>query len=833
MPESEVHGEWINVLRFLNETQSTKEVARVLKEARVKDAEKDLAASILNTRASVGGAFQDVADLQKAGLTPADISSLARILNKELAELPKIQAERTQFRSLLLENPNYFGNFENSELQPVKKIQGNTSFEEMTCVGLNPPFDRLEAVVRINKSSGYGGGICGDGSLEFVRFYVDLHDDGNLHDVGLASVRVHDIPGAKPLCYAVYLDFDAIRKRCTAENIVRVRAILSWSVPPPAGAPNHVPVWGNHVDVSVQIHPRFIFPFPVLIEDLKKLDVSLTKPALNLLESIDPESKLQLQQSSALTVAAKRDLYKKEKVPASRFAFAEGLQLLSGDSPTPQLLGAPSQSALTQIGLEAAEIKDLLGVLKPIGDGNTSYEELTCVGLKPEQDMLEAVINVKKKSGYSGKLCGDGSTEYVAFWIDFGDGFGFQHVGTTSVAVHDLQQVPKDGLQYAVFLKTDLSNRLIPCQYGARVVRVRAILSWQSPPPPGNPNWVPHWGNREECRIQLRPRVSIGHTPLIETVGDVGINDINQTNGLASGAMVLASASLEQAPFGGGIAITGRIGSPPDSYGGGATPFKYKIEVAPDGTSDWQTLVNKITVKKSEFVNGVPVQCAPFDYVCDVSLTPTDDGDGLGPGWYEYIEDLAPPQQRFLIVDLLGRWQTNASMEGLWKIRITAKDPSTSPPSLYPGAQIVKIRVDNTEPTVSLAITGATLNGNPIPAVACGKFPKGAIIEGTFSVHDPGAASSAAAFQHYSNAEFGIQPSGPASGAAAVTVPAVRSFPTVGTTGLSGTWTIDTQNMSPCGYVLTMTGVDRTNVNSRGVHFRTPISVGFCVEEPV
>ncbi len=29
-----------------------------------------------------------------------------------------------------------------------------------------------------------------------------------------------------------------------------------------------------------------------------------------------------------------------------------------------------------------------------------------------------------------------------------------------------------------------------------------------------------------------------------------------------------------------------------------------------------------------------------------------------------------------------------------------------------------------------------------------------------------------------------------------------------------------------------MVGVDRTNVDSRGNHFRTPISVAFCLEEP-
>ncbi len=80
---------------------------------------------------------------------------------------------------------------------------------------MNTPLDRLEAVIHIKKNGGYSGGICTNGSIEWVRFYVDLHDNGVWHDVGLGWVRVHDIGGKKPLCYAVYRDFAPIRKICT------------------------------------------------------------------------------------------------------------------------------------------------------------------------------------------------------------------------------------------------------------------------------------------------------------------------------------------------------------------------------------------------------------------------------------------------------------------------------------------------------------------------------------------------------------------------------------------------------------------------------------------
>ena len=50
-----------------------------------------------------------------------------------------VELERTRFTSLLLENPNYFGNVETSPFPPVKVIQGNTTFEQLVCVGLTRP----------------------------------------------------------------------------------------------------------------------------------------------------------------------------------------------------------------------------------------------------------------------------------------------------------------------------------------------------------------------------------------------------------------------------------------------------------------------------------------------------------------------------------------------------------------------------------------------------------------------------------------------------------------------------------------------------------------------
>ena len=84
------------------------------------------------------------------------------------AEVPH---ERQQFKALVLANPNYFGNLELSPYKPIKFLQGDTSFEEVICTGLNPPYDRLEAIIRIKRPNGYSRNAtsASPGSFEYVR----------------------------------------------------------------------------------------------------------------------------------------------------------------------------------------------------------------------------------------------------------------------------------------------------------------------------------------------------------------------------------------------------------------------------------------------------------------------------------------------------------------------------------------------------------------------------------------------------------------------------------------------------------------------------------------
>src|SRR5581483_3371540 len=113
---------------------------------------------------------------------------------------------------------------------------------------------------------------------------------------------------------------------------------------------------------------------------------------------------------------------------------------------------------------------------------------------------------VKKPSGFSGGLCTNGSREYVTFWADFDGNGSFETcLGTADVQVYDFDKIKPEGIFYAVRLPVNLDEYRRDCHAGAKVVRIRAILSWNQPAPCANPNHVPTWGNREETLIHIAP----------------------------------------------------------------------------------------------------------------------------------------------------------------------------------------------------------------------------------------------------------------------------------------------------------------------------------------
>ena len=148
----------------------------------------------------------------------------------------------------------------NAILFPPGGPKPDTGFEELVCVGLNVDSDTLGAVIKIKRPNGYGGGLCQTGSTEYVAFWADFDDNGAFETyLGTAAVQVHDIAAIPPggLHYAVALpcNFSAHLEPCSHPNVVRLRAVLSWSAPPSTVDPNAPVHWGNRLDVAMQLRP--------------------------------------------------------------------------------------------------------------------------------------------------------------------------------------------------------------------------------------------------------------------------------------------------------------------------------------------------------------------------------------------------------------------------------------------------------------------------------------------------------------------------------------------------------------------------------------------------
>lgn len=785
------------ILDFLNSAKNAKDIAKAIEFPEERDVDIKIAERIMAKREEIGN-FQKLEQVSEISfIGPRRFTDIVMALS---GKIEPVETERAHFRKLILMNPNYFGNVV-GPFKPVKVMASDTSYEQLMCVGYNPQFERLEAVVHIKKNFGYGGDLCSSGTQEYVRFYIDWDNSGTWTDLGIASFTAFNIAGKKSLEYDLTLKIDAKAKMCFIENLPTVKAILSWNQPPPENAPNFNPVWGNSLDARIQIDGFKL----IKIKDVIKLG-KVEIPAA-LLESINLKQEVSLQ-PKMLSLVELTELYKDKKVPKHRYAFAEVQKLIAKPALTETLLAADAKHPLIEAGFDINDLKKIIDILQPLTDGNTSFEELACVGLNPNTDTLVGVLNVKLPNGYSGGSCTAGSQEYVGFWADFGS--GWTHLGTGSVNVHDISKIPPKGLKYAVFLPLDLSAYRQPCSSGPKIIKIRAILSWQSPPPSNNPDYVPVWGNRKETLIHIKPGPTVPtgiNTPYLSLVGNMGIDDINNATGLATGTGVNAYFIAKDSPFGGVITISGHIAFPPDTFGGGATPLKYKVFVRRSG-EEWQALGNSFYVKVTEQVGST--FAGPFNVKQSIDVD----------GYYTYLEDLNGNERKFVECFELAEWVTGATMNGLWEIRMEAYDPVTNTTYLALNAdstpQVIKVYLDNEAPTADVIITGYQRGSDPTvyPGTDCGKFIVGDVIHGTYDVTD----------KHFNQLTLAVHPSGNAVN------PGTRNYPAVPTLGENGTWTLDTNGMKPCGYIIYLWTEDRTIVNSGSVGWERGDSAGFCLE---
>jgi hypothetical protein len=560
-------------------------------------------------------------------------------------------------------------------------------------------------------------------------------------------------------------------------------------VPPPPNDPNFSPVWGEVHDTNIQIDPlKFI-----IVGDLAAaLKVSIPE---KLGPFVDLSQPLPVPKPKPFSPTELQALYKGKGVQPHRFALT-AFQHLAGPNVGAQLLmAAGSQGALHGIEISPAEIAKLFPVI-----GDTQYEELEAVGFNQSQNVLTGVIRVKLPNGYSGNLCQAGSFEFVTFWADFDNSGTFATcLGTTSVNVHDIQQIPKGGLEYSVFLPVDFSAHVQPCESGARVVPIRAILSWQVPAPCSNPNYVPVWGNREETHIQLLPGVATtAQVPFLSSLGDIPESNIDAT-GIATGTGIITGFSAVLSPFGGQITIGGHISN-------AAPGLKYRVMRKPHGAPD--TTYAPITDEP----NGLVLTINTWDPMNGWVQT-TQKFHADVDGYYPF-EDYSSTHS--VEGNVMMRWYSTAADDGLaFDVRIDMSVDGNPAHDVH--SNVVTALIDNTPPTAQLDIN---LGGG----VECADFAPGAIFTGTYTATD----------LHFKEFAFVIRPAGPAHGVLPSPASGLSTAYVGGTIAdpgvAAGAYTMNTAGMDPCGYALTLQVWDRTNVNSGQGNNYNEASVGFCIQ---
>lgn len=715
---------------------------------------------------------------------------------------PRIERERQQFKRLLFSDPKWTAAVA-SGFSAVTDETGNTKYEELGCLGYEPEKGLLEATVQVKLPYGYGGDLCGPGSTEYVRFFVDL--GAGFQDVGVAAFNAHDIPDdvdcfgdpEKPLSYVVTVPYKPPDPDvCDRPMLPNVRAILSWEVMPPAGDANAnwTPYWGNVHECHIQIDPAEKGPWYWVDVLKQKLDdagieVDIDIPPEEVMPPVGPplpDPPPEFAWPLAPTVKPPKP---PGPLPLEELAEAYGKgRGKRGAQVGPERFGVPylapllARSGLDPDALSAAaeqwkELKlDLAAAAEAFQgeEGDTAYEELECVGLEYNLERLVATFRVKLPYGYGGELCGPGSVEYVAFWADWDDTCDWKYVGTAQVVVHDLP-VPREGLCYSVVLPVDLTELKRRCRE-PRIVRIRGVLSWAVPPSTTDPNALTRWGNRLDTHIQIPPGDPVvGPQALIAILGGIPTGKIDDISGLTAPDAFFAINGIppdslgRPCPFGGLVTVQG------PTWPG----YKYRASVRRVGDPVWSPVVNSFWV---------------VDLTGTVFTLQTADPQGF----FTYL----PFTQN--IANVLARWGSFG--DDLWEVQLEVADMAHT----VLDTTVHRVRLDNTAPQVDVQITG--LLGN------CGKFGVGTTISGTFVARDLYLGSWSLKTSPQPPAPVNASAPTPSSGTTQTPLPP------------GSNWSLDTTNMTPCGYTITISAVDRAIVNSASVGHWSSFAQGFCIE---
>lgn len=676
-------------------------------------------------------------------------------------------------------------------------IQSTTFWEELTCVGFNPREQRLEGIVSIKQSTGYGGTLCNPTSKEYIRFFVDFKDGSGFQDMGYTSFSPCDImdnpPEAQhPIMYMSQMRIHDEKYRkfldCNKAVIPTVRGILSWNVIPSSN-PNYIPAYGNVKDVSVQLQRKSIIFWKEIFDLLK------VKPNLDFLQLLPQNEAIMLQQPPTPPVEALYKTYRASEVPDHRIFYSTVGSLVAGKSDFKKATTF-NMNEVAKLKVDLNNLADLLA--KDENTADVTYEEVRCIGMNTSNDTLGAVIHVKKPSGFSGNMCQKGSMEHVAFWADWDNNGNFdEYLGTASVEVHDISNIPADGLYYNVALPIDVSKHLRRCSSPNRV-KMRAVLSWEALPSTTNPNVLNFWGNRVDSIVQIRPGNGTGVQSKLTFVGGVDRDDIDPAHYLYNYSAVFPTKDNNR-PWGGAVRFQGII----DRNGFNGT-IKYKLMYKKFGAAD----SDYATVSTSEVIQM-------FDFG---TFTETNDVQIAPDGWFTYKQN--PAIGLYNEDNHLAWWNTGGLTDGTYTVKLLYTDEFAIEQTGDEFSMIICNKPMTVSPTANTAVDINFDIDEVIDGGDCHSYPKASPnINGHVRATHP----------YFALWSIQLEPSSHTH--SALPSPTGREYNALADNGDSNAgWTLDTTPLDPCGYTVSLLARTRVILNS-STYFPLygPKAVGFAV----
>lgn len=675
--------------------------------------------------------------------------------------------------------------------------QSNTFWEELTCVGFNPKEKRLEGIVSLKQSTGYGGTLCNPTSKEYIRFFVDFKDGSGFQDMGYTGFSACDFmdnpPEAQhPVMYMSQLKINDEKYRkfldCNKAVIPTVRGVLAWNVIPPSN-PNYVPAYGNVKDVSVQLQRKTFLFWKEIFELLK------IKPNTDLLQLLPQQEPITLQPPQPPPVESLYKAYRAAEVPDHRTFYSTVGSLVTGNQ---TFLKATTFNIndINKLQVNLDNLADLLA--KDTNKADVSFEEVRCIGLNTAIDTLGAVIHVKKPSGFNGNMCQKGSMEHVAFWADWdNDGNFDEYLGTASVEVHDISNIPADGLYYNVALPVDVSRHLRKCASPNRI-KVRAVLSWEALPSTTNPNALNFWGNRVDSIVQIRPGTGTGVKSKLTFVGGVDRDDIDPVHYLYNYTNVFPTIHNNR-PWGGAVRFQGII----DRNGFNGT-IKYKLLYKKFGAAD----TDYATVSTNETIQM-------FDFG---SFTEFNDVQNSPDGWFVYKQNAGIGL--YNEDNHLAWWNTGGLADGTYTIKLLYTDEFGLEQVGDEFSMIVNNKPMSVSPTANATVDIGSDLDEVIDGGDCHSYDKNnPTINGHLRAVHP----------YFGSWSLQLEPSSHTH--STVPAPTGRSYNAVGDNGDSNAvWSLNTAQLDPCGYTVSLLANTRVILNSSTLFPQYgPKAVGFAV----